>query len=114
MRVKRRIVSESRGVLAYQKPQRRVALSVEEGVLEAVGFVAGEAVGDVDGVAGLKPLVFADHGNERIARAFPCDPIVPTEIGPSEGFVARLKLRLERERMADGVRRLAELGGNAF
>src|SRR5277367_642896 len=61
-----------------------VAFTVEESVLQAVGFVARETIRDVDGVARLEPFYFADHGHERIDHLFPSHPIVPTDIAPRE------------------------------
>ena len=41
------------------------ANSVEEGKLQIAGFVAIPAIGDVDHVAGLEPLVFVHEWSER-------------------------------------------------
>src|SRR5581483_9583537 len=91
-----------------------VSLAIEESMLQAVGFVAGETVRHIDRVAGLQPFVLANHGNKRIRLAFPRDPIIPADVGPLQRLVARLKLWLQRERKSDVVGGLAELRWNCL
>src|SRR6202161_3650909 len=43
-----------------------ISLPVEESVLQAVGLIAGEAIGHTDGMTRLQPFGLADHGNEWI------------------------------------------------
>src|SRR5215471_20429042 len=87
-----------------------VALAVEEGVLQAIGLVPREAVGDIDHVARFQPSILVHHGYKRIVFAFPRHPIIPADVRPGEGFIAWLELRLKRKRMSASVRRLAKLG----
>ena len=94
--------------------ERGISLSVEKGVLQAVGLVARKAVGDIHGVTRLKPLILADHGNERILLPFPSHPIVPAEVRPCDGRIARLELGLKGERMADRIGGLAKTGRDAL
>jgi len=94
--------------------ERGVTFAVEEGVLEAVGFIAGKAIGDVDHVARLEPARFADHRSERVGDVFPGDPVVPAESAPSDGFVANFELRFESHAVSGGDGSGAEVGGNAF
>src|SRR5437660_12022319 len=91
-----------------------VTLSVKEGVLQAVGFVASKAVGDIHHMPGLEPLALAHHRYEWIFLAVPGNPVVPADVAPSERFVANFELRLQRERMADRIRCLPELSGHTL
>ena len=70
------------------------AHAVEEGELQVAGLVRVPAVADVDHVAGLKPLVAVDHGDEGKAV------LAPGHHVPTEGLVAGAAFRLERR--ADG------------
>src|SRR5438093_828208 len=94
--------------------ERGVTLSVKESVLQTVSFVAGKAVGNVHHVARLKPFTLAHHRHKGILLAFPCNPVVPTDVGPSERFVANFELRLQGERMPDRVGSQPELDRNAL
>src|ERR1700722_4540695 len=91
-----------------------ISLAVEEGVLQAVCLVARKTVRNIHVMARFHPLILADHGNERIRLPFPRPPIVPADVGPRQRRVTRLKLRFERQRMPDRVRRLAKSRRNAF
>src|SRR5438552_11378882 len=94
--------------------ERGVTLSVKEGMLQAVGLVASKAVGDIHHMPRLEPLALAHHRHERIFLAFPGNPVVPADVGPSKRFVANFELRLQRERMADRIRCLHELSGHTL
>src|SRR6516164_625394 len=82
---------------------RGVSIPVEEGVLQAIDFVASKTIGYVDHVARLKPFCLVYHRNERVRYVLPGDPIVPAELSPSERFVANIELRLERQWMLSGL-----------
>src|SRR5947199_6256659 len=94
--------------------ERGVTLSVKEGMLQAVGLVASKAVGDIHHMPRLEPLALAHHRHERIFLAFPGNPVVPADVGPSERFVANFELRFQRERMPNRVGSQPELDRNAL
>src|SRR6266566_9565284 len=94
--------------------ERGVTLSVEEGMLQAVRFVASKTICGIYHMPRLKPFTLAHHRRKGILLAFPCNPVVPTDVGPSERFVANFELRLQRERMPDRVGSQPELNRNAL
>ena len=49
---------------------------------------------------------------QRILFALPRDPVIPGKVRPRDGFVTRLKLRLEGQRGTDGIGCLPELRRN--
>src|SRR5437660_1436043 len=79
-----------------------VAAAVEEGVLKAVGFVAGEAVGDVDHVARLEPAGFADHRGEGVGAFFPVNPFVQARGAQGVGFMGISELGSKGRRWPGG------------
>ena len=82
--------------------ERGISVAVEESMLQAIDFVARESVGHIHHVPWLEPFRLVYHRHERIRRVFPCDPVIPAEVGPCERFVADIELRFERERMSRG------------
>src|SRR5579864_33675 len=107
----------TRGGLVPESPEVfecGIALPVKESVLQTVGLVAGESVGDVYHVPRLQPFGTTHHGNERVRLAFPCHPVIPCDIAPRQRFVTRIELRLESERVSNGIGSRAELYGHAF
>src|SRR6202163_234587 len=87
-----------------------VTFAVEESVLQAVGFVAGEAVGDVDHVARFEPARLADHRSEGIRNIFPGDPVVPAEGAAAERVIANLELWFKSQRVAGSHGSILEIG----
>src|ERR1700676_3710468 len=83
-------------------------------MLQAVGFVAGEAVGDVDHVARFEPARLADHGSEGIRNIFPGDPVVPAEGAAAERVITNLELRFKSQRVAGSHGSILEIGGCGF
>src|SRR5213594_1960868 len=94
--------------------ERGVTLSVEEGMLQAVRFVASKTVCGIYHMPRLEPLALAHHRYEWIFLAFPGNPVVPADVGAGERFITNIKLRLECEGMTRGVRSQSELNGNAL
>src|SRR5207245_8836548 len=86
----------------------------EEGMLQAVRFVASKAIGDIHHMPRLEPFTLAHHRHKGIFLSFPGHPIVPTNVGPGDRFITKIKLRLECEGMTRGVRSQSELNGNAL
>ena len=77
--------------------QDRISLPVEESVLQAIGFIASEAVGHTDGMTRLEPLGLADHGTDGYCLPSHVTQSFHEIFRPRDGLVARLKLRFERQ-----------------
>src|SRR5437016_6081227 len=94
--------------------ERGVTLSVKEGMLQAVRFVASKTSCGIYHMPRLEPLALAHHRYEWIFLAFPGNPVVPADVAPGERFVANFELRLQRERMPNCVGSQPELDRNAL